>query len=110
MSDTRTSIQPTHDHRETGDRYRVETRVNDRPLPDVPTSDPFVFHRVTVGWRDLLRAVLRRHLEVVVIVTGDQDIVEDVLELNADYLGLHDSTRHAEWDAQVEKALREAAR
>ena len=97
----RQSIKPTYDHRETGDRYSVETRVNGRRVGVTPTRDPFVFHRVTIGWRDRLR----RRLVVEVLVSGDPEIVDDVMELDADCL-TSDSTRRDEWNATVQKALR----
>jgi hypothetical protein len=100
----RESIQPTYDHRETGDRFTVETRINGRRLNEVPTRDPFVHHRVVIGWRDLFRFVTRGR-EVVVIVGGDKEIVDDVIELDADALTLN-STRRDEWNETVEGALR----
>jgi len=102
----RQSIQPTYDHRETGDRYTIETRVDDRPVSLTGMPDPFATHRVTLGWHDLLRGLLRRRLVVTVIVSGDSEIIEDVCELNADYAGRYDSTRRAEWREQIEGALR----
>lgn len=104
-SPTRQSIQPTYDHRETGDRYRVETWLEWRRVSVVPTRDPFVTHYVTVGWRDLLRGLMRRKLVVEIIVSGDPDIVEDVCELDADYTGRHDSARRSEWRKEVEAGL-----
>lgn len=103
---SRRSIEPTYDHRQTGDRFTVETRVGDRRVSLEPSRDPFVHTRVTVGLRDLLRGLLRRRLG------GDADIVEDVSELDADYAGRHgrspssSSTRRAEWKEQLEGALR----
>jgi hypothetical protein len=101
----RQSITPTYDHRETGDRFTVETRINGRRLNEVTTRDPFVSHRVTVGWRDLLRSLLRLKLVVEVIVGGDPQIVDDVMELDADCLTFN-STRRDEWNGRVEEALR----
>lgn len=98
----RQSIAPTYDHRETGDRFTVESRVNGRRAALVPIRDPFVFHRVTLGWRDRLR----RKLVVEVIVGGDSEIVDDVMELDADCLTFN-STRRDEWNATVESALRD---
>ena len=101
----RVSVTPTYDHRETGDRFTVETRINSRTISVTPTRDPFVLHRVTVGWPDLLRSLLRGKLTVEVIVGGDPEIVDDVLELDADCLTFN-STRRDEWNAKVEGALR----
>lgn len=100
----RQSIQPTYDHRETGDRFEVETRINGTRLSVTPTRDPFVHHRVVIGWRDLLRGFLRRRLEIVVIVGGDPEIVDDVMELDADCLTFN-STRRVEWNAHIQCRL-----
>lgn len=102
---TRQSIQPTYDHRETGDRFTVESRVDDRRISFDTTVDPFVNATVHVGWKDLLRGLLRGNLDVTVIVSGDREIVEDVCELNADYLGLRDSTRNRAFRADLQKAM-----
>lgn len=100
----RQSIEPTYDHRETGDRFTVTTLVNGRTISEIPLRDPFVRHRVVVGWRGLLHALLRRKLEVVVMLGGDRVIVEDVCELDGDYLGF-DCTRRDEWAAHVQGEL-----
>jgi len=93
----RQSITPTYDSRTTGPRYHVTTRINDRTIGfETPISDPFVRQTVHVGTRDLLRSLFRWRLEVVVIVGGDRDVVEDVLELDAEWLG-GDSTRRDEF-------------
>lgn len=101
----RVSVAPTYNRSETGDRFSVETRVNDRLVSVTFMPDPFMHHRVTFGWRDLFRGLLRG-LEVTVVVSGDPDIVEDVSELDADYLGQPGSSRRQEWDARVDAALR----
>jgi hypothetical protein len=44
------------------------------------------------GWRSALK-ILFGGLKFTLIVGGDRDIVEDVLELDGNYLGLHDSSR-----------------
>ncbi len=100
----RQSIQPTYDHRQTGDRFTVQTYVEGRWLPVVTTRDPFVNHRVTVGWRDLLRGLLRRRLQVTVIVGGDPEIVDDVMELDSDCL-TYNSSRREEWNAHIQQSL-----
>lgn len=99
----RQSITPTYDHRETGDRFTVETRINDQRLNEVATRDPFVHHRVVIGWRDLLGFVLRGRT-VTMILGGDPEIVDDVMELDADCLTTH-STRRDEWNAHIEQGL-----
>ena len=57
-------------------RYHVTTGVAGRTITfQHRVDDPFIAHRVTVGWRDLLRGLLRRRLVVEVMVDGDRDIV-----------------------------------
>lgn len=101
----RTSIQPTYDHSKTGDRFTVEVRENSRRLSVKPMPDPF--HNTVVrprGWRAALGVLLRRY-EVTVIVSGDHEIVEDIMELDDDYKGEHGSTRRMEWDGQFQQIL-----
>lgn len=105
MNPERQSIQPTYDSRETGPRYHVTSRIDDRPVVTMePIQDPFVRHTVYVGWRDLLRGLIRRRLSVTVIVGGDRRIVDDVLELDADTLVLN-SSRAREFHSSLGKAL-----
>ena len=94
MTATRTSIPATYDSRETGDRYHVTTRVSGRTVTfQHRVPDPFVRQTVHVGWRDLLLGLVKRGLVVEVLVDGDRDVVEDVLELNDDYLGTNCTRR-----------------
>lgn len=89
----RISIAPTYDHRQTGDRFTLKSYECDRKHDDLTMPDPFVNHTVHVrGWRNALRVLLRRY-KYVVVVGGDPEIVEDVLELNDDYKGQPGSTR-----------------
>jgi hypothetical protein len=92
----RRSIEPTYDSRQTGPRYHVTTRINDRTVAfQRPLDDPFVRHTVHLGWRDLLGGLLRRHLAVTVLVDGDRDVVNDVLELDANALVPNSTRRDA---------------
>lgn len=102
----RLSIQPTYDHRKTGDRYCVSSWVGDRQVANrVPIRDPFVRHTVHVHWWDALKELLRSgRVSVRVTVDGDTDIVDDVMELDADYL-VQNSTRRTEFKAGIEGAL-----
>ncbi len=100
----RQSIEPTYDSRETGPRYTIETRIDDRRLDEKPMPDPFVHHRVILGWHDLLRGLIRRRLVVTVIVGGDPGIVDDVMELDANCL-TYGSTRRRDWNQSVNAAL-----
>ena len=67
-------------------KYAITTRVNGHVVTwRQPIDDPFVHHRVHIGWRDLLRSLLtRRRLEVAVLLDGDRDTVEAVMRLNQD--------------------------
>lgn len=99
----RVSIQPTYDSRETGPRYHVTTWVNNRAIEfEKPIDDPFVRQTVHIGTRDLWRALLRRRLEVVVLVGGDRDVIDDVMELDANHLGIN-CTRRDEFTASAFK-------
>lgn len=109
MSD-RKSIEPTYDSRVTGPRYYVTSTVDGRPVAwRQKIQDPFVRHTVHVGWRDLLRGLLKRQLTVEVIVGGDKDICDDVLELDANTL-VGGSSRRAEFDSGLHNALRRFAK
>lgn len=105
MNPERQSIQPTYDSRETGPRYHVTSTIDGRPIAFMePVRDPFVRHTVYVGWRDLLRGLLRRRMEVVVNVGGDPDIIDDVLELDANAL-TPNSSRAREFRSDLGKAM-----
>lgn len=94
MNTKRTSIQPTYDHRKTGDRFTVSSSINGVTICDhKKIRDPFVRHTIRIHWRDAIRCLLRRgEIAVNVTVDGDEEIQNDVLELDADWLG-HASTR-----------------
>jgi hypothetical protein len=103
----RQSITPTYDSRETGDRFNVSAIVNGKPVCFLkPIPDPFVRQVVYIGWRDLLRGLLKRKLVVEVSVGGDHDIVEDVMELDANYLGYSNCTRRTEFNRGLHKAMK----
>lgn len=101
MIEKRQSIQPTHDTRKTGPRYHVTTRIDDWTVTfQQALDDPFVRHTVHLGWRDLLRGLLHRRLSVTVLVGGDTEIVNDVLELDANTL-VPNSTRRDRFNASL---------
>lgn len=101
----RQSIAPTYDSRETGPRYYVSTWIGNRPIEfRKPVDDPFVSVRVNVGWRDLLRGLLRRRLHVGVSVGADPALMDDVLELDANTL-VPNSTRQVEFRGEINDAL-----
>ena len=106
MGEKRQSIEPTYDSAETGPRYHVTTRVDGRTVAfQKPIDDPFAYTTVRVAWRDVLRAAFRRHrLTVEVVVGGDPQIVNDVLELDAQTL-IGNSTRRDEFDLTLNASL-----
>lgn len=105
----RNSIRATHDTRETGPRYHVTARVNDETiLFQHPVKDPFVSQDVTVTWMGLLRNLLRfRPLRITVLVGGDKEIVDDVLELDDDQI-VPDSSRRAAFHSHLNEAIARA--
>jgi hypothetical protein len=107
----RKSIQPTYDIRKTGPRYYVTTTVDDRVIGKFmqPISDPFVHQTVRISWRDLLRAALRcREIKIDVVVGGDKDIVDDVLELDGDCL-VPNSTRRLQFNKALNARMSDFA-
>lgn len=105
---TRQSIQPTYDSRDTGPRYNVTTEIGDRTIEfRKPIDDPFVSQTVHIHWRDLVRHLLglRRFLTVTVRVNGDRDVIEAVLELDANYLGLPGSQRRTAFNQEINDTL-----
>jgi hypothetical protein len=102
----RQSIEATYDSRDTGELFHVTTQVGDRTIEfQRRVPDPFVRTTVTVGFWDALRALLgRRAVEVTVIVGGDREAVNDVLELDYNTL-IPGSTRRDEWDRHVRDVL-----
>ena len=106
----RDSIRATHDSRETGPQYWVTSEVGDRTVCfRQHVADPFVRHTVHIGLWDVLRELLRRRRVVVtVVVGGERDRVDDVLELDNDTL-VPDSTRWAAWSSHINERLATSA-
>jgi hypothetical protein len=98
----RQSIRPTYDSRETGPRFHVTYRIGTRTITfQQPTEDPFVRGTIALGWRDLLRGLVRGRLEVSMIVGGDRDIVDDVMELDENTLVPGRSTRRDAFNSHL---------
>lgn len=104
---TRQSVEATYDSRETGERFYVTTQIGDRTVTfRRRVSDPFVRTTVTVSLWDALRALLRlRRVEVTVIVGGDPEVVDDVLELDFNTLTPGSSTRRAEFNRHLSDVM-----
>ena len=104
----RQSIRPTYDSRQTGARYWVTSTINGHPVAwRQPADDPFIRHTLHIGWRDLLRSLItRRGMKVEVTVGGDMEVIEDVMELDGNYLGIN-CTRRDQFNSQVNAALRD---
>lgn len=92
----RRSIPSTYDSRMDGPAFHVSTFVNGRAVTFMePIADPFHRTSVVIGWRDLLRGLRRRHVEVEVSVGARPSVVEDVMELDGNYLGQNCTRRDA---------------
>jgi hypothetical protein len=97
----RRSIEPTYDSVSDGPQYEIRTTVNDRYVSRKEIPDPFVNHTVRVSLIDTIRGLLTGGLRVNVCISGATNrIVEDVLELDGQYLGM-DSTRRDAFNAQM---------
>lgn len=108
MSDRprRQSIEPTYDSRDTGPRYHVTYKLDGKVITwQERLDDPFVRAVLKVSWLDRLRSLLRRDMEVEVLVGADPEMVDDVLELDANCLVLRPSTRRDEFNSSLSKAL-----
>lgn len=106
MSTVRQSIQPTYDSRETGPRFHVTYRINDRTITfQEQIADPFVTATLRISWLDRLKSLIRKDFSVTVLVGGDPEVVDDVLELDANHLGVRPSTRRQEWNSSLNEAL-----
>lgn len=101
----RDSVRATYDSRKTGPQYHVTYRLDGQVLEwQAPIDDPFGRFTVHVGWRDLLRALLRRRMTVEVLVGGDREVVNDVLELNENAL-IKGRTREAAFRSHLNEAI-----
>lgn len=87
--------------------YTVEIRENGRRIALERIVDPFISTRVRPTWKAAW-AVLTGKYEVEVLVSGDRDRVEAVMELNPDYLGPAGSKSREAWNARLGEALRRA--
>lgn len=106
MTDIRQSIEPTYDSRETGPRYHVTYKLNGRVITwQERLDDPFVRAVLRVSWLDRLKSLLRRDMEVEVLVSADPELIEDVMELDSNYLGPGQSTRRIEFNEQIGKSI-----
>jgi hypothetical protein len=87
------------------DHYSVRVSENGRPFSTRSIHDPFIHTRVYPrGWRVALRVLLGRY-EVEVAVNADPETVEQVLELDPDYLGPIGSPRREAWNTQLNASL-----
>jgi hypothetical protein len=90
----RQSIEPTYDSAKDGKQYSISTGVNNHSIGSKDLDDPFVTHTVRVSFLDTLKGLLRGGVVVRVSVDGkNRRIVEDVMELNANYLGINCTRR-----------------
>jgi len=91
---------------ETPPTYNITTFVNGHVIGEFMKSipDPFVSSTTTVGFRDVLRSLLRHgHVRVQISVGGDKETVDRVLELDPEYLAT--PRRRVEQKARMQAAL-----
>lgn len=108
----RNSIQPTYDSQTDGDQYSVTTTIGDRTIGfEIPIADPFIYTKVTVNWWDAIKSIIFKGCVVVgVNVRGrNTRIIEDVMELDGNYLGQRPCSRRTEFDSHIQSALHEIA-
>ena len=90
----RQSIEPTYDSRKDGKQYSIRTTVNNHSIGSRDLEDPFVTHTVRVSFLDTLKGLFKGGVVVLVSVDGKNlRIVEDVMELNDNYLGINCTRR-----------------
>lgn len=91
-------------------RYHITVAVAGRNLDFMkPMPDPFHSTTVTIGRRDLIRGLIRGHVEVWVSVGADHDLMEAVGELDPDYLGDANSKSRKRWNKTLEAHLSDFA-
>lgn len=106
MKELRQSVNPVWNSNTGHLAYEITTYENGAKLSTRKIEDPFVRHKITIPWIQLICHLLRfRKLELIVSVSGLPHVQEAVLELNADYLGAQNSTRRHSWNQSVENSL-----
>lgn len=96
---------PVFNSQRDGDQYWVTTRIDGKSISTNKTADPFVRHTVHIGWRDLIRAAVRRRLEVEILVGSDNhELTETVLALDGNWFT---PKRRALFDKELNAALSE---
>ncbi len=102
----RQSIQSTYDSRQTGPRYHVTYKLDGRVITSRERlDDPFVRAVLHVSWLDRLKSLLRRDMVVEVLVGADSEMVDDVLELDDNYLAPGLSTRREEFNRSLGRSM-----
>lgn len=102
----RQSIEPTYDSRETGPRYHVTYKLDGHVITwQQRLDDPFVRAALHISWLDRLKSLLRRDMEVEVLLGADPEVIEDVMELDSNYLASIPNTRREEHRRDIHKAM-----
>jgi hypothetical protein len=101
------SIKSTYDSRKDGFQYTVSTSVNGKSINDTrDIADPFVTHQVNVSWLDTLKGLLMGGVTVQVRVNGkNMRIIDEVMELNANWIGAHNRTRRDDFNKELGQAI-----
>lgn len=97
----RQSIKSTYDSQKDGFQYRIRTSVNGRSIGGHDIPDPFVNHKVRVSFLDTVKGLLQGGVRVEVNIDPKNNrIVEDVLELDDQYLG-QNATRRDDFNKEI---------
>jgi hypothetical protein len=104
----KSSIRATYSSTHEPNPYHVGVRLDDETiLFQKPIADPFVRQEVIISPRRLLRSLLRwKPLTVTVLVGGDKERIDDVLELDDQWL-VPGRTRRAAFHQHINERLRE---
>lgn len=98
----RVSIKSTYDSQKEGFQYTISTSVNNRAIGDTrDLADPFVNHMVKVSFWDTLKGLLNGGVIVGVFINGKNNrIIDDVMELDDQYLG-QNATRRDDFNKHI---------
>lgn len=100
----RKSVEATYDSVKDGFQYRVATSVNGKHVSSTKIADPFVNHSVNISFLDTLKGLFRGGVKIHVSVYGAREVMEDVMELDNQYIGAN-RTRKQDWDKSLNQKL-----
>lgn len=97
--------KPVFDSRTDGFQYRVVTRLNGRQVYDADVDCPLLRTTLAIGWRDLLRCLLRGRVEVETLISTDNhELAETILALDGNWFT---PKRRHRWEKELNAQLGE---